>query len=66
MLKGVVDSLLCEVFNLRLAVLQKGLSDNLKTILLTASPAGGSSQTSVLCKVKLTGIVPSDFKTCKI
>lgn len=66
MLKDVVDSLLCEVFKLRLAVLQKTLSVKWQAVLLRASPTGGNSQTSILQKVKLTGIVPSDFKTSEI
>lgn len=66
MLKVVADSLLCEVFGLRLAVLQQGLSVKPQNLLLRASPAGGNSQTSVLQKVKLTGIASSDFKTCEI
>lgn len=66
MLKGVVDSLLCDIFKLRLAVLQTGLSVKSQTILLRASPAAGNSQTSLLQKVKLTGIVLSDSKTYEI
>lgn len=66
MLKGVVDSLLCDIFKLRLAVLQTGLSVKSQTVLLRASPATGNSQTSLLQKVKLTGIVLSDSKTYEI
>lgn len=66
MLKDVLDSLLCKVFKLRLTVLQKGLSVKLQAVLLRASPTGGNSQTSILQKVKLTGIAPSDFKTYEI
>lgn len=62
MLKGVLDSLLCEVFKLRLAVLPKVLSVKLQT----PSLAGGNSQTSPLQEVKLTGFVSSDLKTYEI
>lgn len=62
MLKGVVDSLLCEVFKLGLTVLQK----NLPVKLQPASPTGGNSQTSPLQEVKLAGFVPSDLKTYEI
>lgn len=62
MLKGAADSLLCEVFKLRLPVLQRVLSVKLQTASLT----GGNSLTSPLQEVKLTGFVPSDLKTYEI
>jgi len=61
MLKDVVDFVLCELFKSRL-VLQKGLSVKPQAVLIKASPAGGNSQTSILQEVRLTGIVPYDFK----
>lgn len=62
MLKGAADSLLCEVFKLRLPLLQRVLSVKLQTASLT----GGNSLTSPLQEVKLTGFVPSDLKTYEI